>query len=134
MLRPGGRLAFLTIQPTPGLDPAARRRANRSGPSGVAVPTSYESLLHTAGFVDVVATDLTAEYRDTQQRWIDAMARRETALRDLSGDLLYEERQEERATTLAALDAGILARFRYTASRPSRSSGRRRRSLSGTLS
>ena len=45
-----------------------------------------------------------------------------------------DTRQEERATTLAALDAGILARFRYTASRPSRSSGRRRRSLSGTLS
>ena len=120
VLTAGGRIAFVTIQPRPGLAPADRRRANESGPPAVAVPTSYESLLRSAGFSEIVAVDLTAEYRATQRRWIDAMSRYEQPLRRSMGDTMYDERAEKRASTLAAIDAGLLTRYRYTARRGDR--------------
>jgi cyclopropane fatty-acyl-phospholipid synthase-like methyltransferase len=117
ILRPGGRLAFLTIEPTPGLTSAERRRAHRLGPQGVAVPTSYPSLLRTAGFVDIVATDLTEDYRRTLQRWIDASDRHEAELRHIVGDDAYAERERTRNKTVEAIAGGFLSRFGYTAVR-----------------
>ena len=110
-------MGFHVIQPTPGLDRARRRRANSSGPPGVALPTSYQSLLRTAGFVDVVTTDVTAEYRATQARWIVATESREPAMRAAMGDDEYDERVIRRHEHLAAIDAGLLSRFRYLATR-----------------
>ena len=81
VLQPGGRLAFLTIQPAAGLSPRQRRRANEIGPPHVAVRTSYQSLLRSAGFVDVEAADVTSAYRATQVAWIRAIDRREEAVR-----------------------------------------------------
>lgn len=117
VLRPGGRLAFLTIQPTPGLESSRRRRAHHLGPSAVALPTSYQSLLRTAGFSDIAATDLTAEYASTQRRWIAATERNATAIREMVGDDAYEERSESRHQTLQAIGDGLLSRFMYTAVR-----------------
>ena len=117
ILRPGGRLAFLTIEPTPGLTSAERRRAHRLGPPGVSVPTSYPSLLRSAGFVDVVATDLTDDYRGTLQRWIDASDRHEAELRRVVGDHAYADRERTRNRTVEAIAGGYLSRFGYTATR-----------------
>ena len=72
-------MVFHTIQPTPGLEPARRRRANGFGPPAVAVPTSYQSMLRTAGFVDIEVRDDTEEYRATQLRWMSASERYEAA-------------------------------------------------------
>ena len=83
----------------------------------MAVRTSYESLLRTAGFEDITATDLTPEYRATQQRWIDATDRREPELRGVMGDDLYAERSTNRRLTLEAIDAGLLSRVQYAATR-----------------
>ena len=116
-LRPGGRLAFLTIQPTPGLDDAKRRRAHEVGPPGVAVATSYPSLLRSAGFGEIVATDLTAQYRSTQRAWIDASERYAAAMREAMGSDAFDDRVAGRHRTLRAIDDGILSRFRYTAVR-----------------
>lgn len=118
ILRPGGRLAFLTIQPTPGLGRARRRRANRAGPPGVAVRTSYPSLLTTAGFVDIEARDVTAEYRATQRAWMDTMDSRADALRVIMGDAAFDERVTARTETLRAIDVGLLSRFLYHARIP----------------
>jgi hypothetical protein len=116
-LKPGGRIAFFTIQPRPGLDPRRRRKANALGPPAVAVPTSYDSLLRSAGFREVAAVDVTAEYRACQLRWMDAMARYEGPLRDSMGDEMFDERAVKRRQTLSAIDAGLLSRFRYSATR-----------------
>lgn len=116
-LRPGGRLGFLTIQPTPGLEPAERRKAHRVGPVAVALPASYERLLRTAGFSDIVATDVTAAYEATQRRWIDATARHAAGLREAFGDDLFDERAGNRQQTLGAIRDGLLCRFMYTAVR-----------------
>lgn len=117
VLLPGGRLAFLTIQPTPGLDPTRRRKAHWAGPPAVAVRTSYESLLQSAGFTDVVATDLTAEYAATQRRWMAAMDHHAAAVRDAVGDAAFDERAANRTITSDAISSGLLSRFRYTATR-----------------
>jgi hypothetical protein len=118
VLKPGGSIAFFTIQPRPDLDQRRRRRANRAGPPAVAVPTSYESLLKSAGFGEIESEDVTREYRTTQRRWIDAMSRYEVSLRAEMGDEMFDERAQKRAETLAAIDAGLLSRFIYVATRP----------------
>jgi len=110
-------MAFLTILPAPGLSPARRRRANRLGPVAVALPTSYPSLLRSAGFVDVDEVDLTHEYEATQRRWIEAGERHEAGMRESMGDDLYDDRAETRHRTAAAIDAGLLRRRLYSAVR-----------------
>lgn len=116
-MRPGGRLAFVTIQPMPGLSARRRRRANAVGPPAGAVRTSYESMLHTAGFVDITAEDRTAEYRSTQAGWLAAVDAREVAIRAMVGDEEYDTRRQNRLATAAAIDDGLLGRFLYTATR-----------------
>lgn len=118
MLRPGGRLAFLTIQPTPELSAADRRRAHRVGPVGVAVRTSYPSLLNTAGFVDIGEADLTADYLTTQKAWIESTEHHADAVREAMGEADYEERMRSRRESQAAIEGGLLSRFMYWAERP----------------
>ncbi|MCP3857495.1 MAG: hypothetical protein GY926_14755 [bacterium] len=108
---------FHTIQPTPGLSPSSRRRANRNGPPATAVRTSYQSLLTTAGFVDVEARNETVEYRATQLRWIAAGERHEAALRAAIGDEAYEQGRRESEAALRAIEDGLLVRYRYSATR-----------------
>ena len=117
VLRTGGRLALLTFQPTPRLSPSRRRKAHAVGPLGVAVRSSYPRLLQSAGFTEIVATDLTTDYRATQQRWLDASDRHAAALRGAVGDAEYERRLAGRHDTLRAIDDGLLSRFRYVAIR-----------------
>ena len=66
---------------------------------------------------DIVATDLTSEYRSTQQRWIDASQRHQEGLRKIVGDSDYEDRAAGRRQTARAIDDGLLARVLYTATR-----------------
>ena len=119
-LRPGGRIAFTTIQPVPGLQPKQRQKANRSGPQEVTVRSSYLSMLRTAGFGDISATDVTAEYRSTLRRWLDATDRHETLIRGVIGNDTYEERSAQRKRDLQGVDDGLLSRFIYTATRATR--------------
>ena len=119
-LRPGGRIAFTTIEPTPGLQPERRRMANRMGPSETKVRSSYENMLRTAGFRDISATDVTAEYGATLRRWRAATEHNEELIRGVIGDDTYEDRKAQRMRDTQAVDDGLLSRFIYTATRPGR--------------
>ena len=88
------------------------------GPSAVLLRTSYASVLASAGFVDVEAHDLTAEYRSTQHAWIVASRRLEPALRAEMGDAAFERRLVERELAHAAIEDGVLERTLYSAVRP----------------
>lgn len=110
-------MIFQTIQPTPGLAPALRRRANRLGPPANAVRTSYQSLLTTAGFHEISALDQTSEYGATQRRWIEVSNRYEEELRATIGLEAFDERRADRRATLEAIETGLLSRFRYSARR-----------------
>jgi len=111
-------MVFTTIEPSPGLSRADRRRVARSGPSAVLARTGYNGLLATAGFTEVEHLDVTTDYRKTQQAWIDATRRRSPAVAAAMGDKALEQRLADRAAALAAVDDGLLRRSRYVAIRP----------------
>ena len=117
VLRPGGRLAFHTIELPPGLTRAKRRRAILIGPPAVTVRTTYLGLLRSAGFIEIDAVDLTAEYLATQRRWLAATLRHEEGLRVALGDDASGERLEQRRRTAHAIEEGLLLRTLYTATR-----------------
>ncbi len=88
------------------------------GPPAVAVRTSYSSLLRSAGFVEIGFDDRTEQYHATQAAWIEAVSRREAAIRPIVGDGAYDQRLRDRRRTLAAIDGGLLVRVMYWATRP----------------
>lgn len=110
-------MIFTTIEAAPGLSRAERRRVARSGPSAVLTRTSYPSLLASAGFDAIERTDLTAAYRTTQQAWFDATRARFEAVAVAMGRAALEQRLIERAGALVAIDAGLLRRSRYAATK-----------------
>lgn len=80
--------------------------------------TGYPSLLRTAGFVDVVAEDVTGEYRATLEGWIRETDRRAVDVLAAVGQVEFDERRARRIAARAAIDDGVLARRRYRARRP----------------
>ena len=111
-------MVFTSIEPAPGLSSADRRRVARCGPSAVLTRTSYPSLLASAQFVELEHTDITADYRTTQQAWIDATRRRASAIGGAIGEVALAQRLADRAGALAAIDDGLLRRSRYAVYRP----------------
>ncbi len=110
-------MAFTVIEPASGLTPTQRRNVADVGPPGVLVRTSYPSLLDSAGFVDVIAEDVTAAYRSTIAAWLDETGRRADAVVAVMGASEFDERQRRRTDALAAVDAGVLRRWLYVAHR-----------------
>ncbi len=110
-------MAYLSIHVAPGLDARSRRRASEAGPPSVATRTTHESLLASARFVDVEVHDLTAAYREVKLGWIDGFTEHEPEARALMGDAEFEERMHRRRRSLAAIDAGLLVRSLYVATR-----------------
>ena len=118
LIRPGGRIALTTIYVTPGLPPAARRRAHRSGPRAVASRATQPTLLTSAGFVDIAEVDLTREFAATGQAWIEQWDQHADELIHLEGQAAFDERQRGRRTQLRAIEDGLLRRGLFSATRP----------------
>lgn len=118
LLRPDGRTAFLTIHPSPGLSAEHRRRAIETGPPGADCPDDLAGLVRAAGFREVDVVDVTGEYRDTQQAWMDQWEAHADHLETLYGAEMVRDRRGERRRTLAAIDEGLLRRSLVTATRP----------------
>lgn len=116
LLRPGGRIGVLTIRVEDGLPEAQRRRTVAAAPPAATGPPTDE-LLDRAGFVDVDALDVTAEYLETATAWLAARRRHEQALRALGPDQ-YEDKVARGARAVAEIEAGRLRRSLVTARRP----------------
>ncbi len=117
VLRPGGRLAFTTIHVAPDLDATRHRRAVRAGPWQVATRRPYPDLVAQAGFVDVVALDVTEEYARTQRAWLEANDSRASEVRRLTSDSEFATAQADRRLAAAAIGEGLLRRSLITATR-----------------
>jgi hypothetical protein len=117
LLPPGGRTAFLTIHPTPGLNPRQRRRAHRDGPVAVAAHRAYAELLQRAGFTDIEERDDTAEFAVVARDWIEQWNRHHDDVVALHGAAAVEQRQQERRIQLAAIEDGLLRRTLFSATR-----------------
>jgi hypothetical protein len=111
-------MAFTTIHPTPGLTPAERRRAHRSGPRAVATRTDHVSLLRSAGFVDVEQVDITPAFERTARAWIEECTEHADELAAIEGADLFADRQVERGVQLRAIEDGLLQRAMLSARRP----------------
>lgn len=118
LLRPGGRIAYTTIYVPPGLAPAARRRAARSGPPAVASRSQQTRLLASAGFVQVHELDLTAAFAATARAWLIESEAHADHLAALEPPGAFHQRQHERRTQLAAINDGLLRRAVFSATRP----------------
>lgn len=118
LLRPGGRIAYTTIVVAPGLTPADRRRAQRSGPRAVATRSDQPRLLASAGFADIAEVDLTAEFAATTRGWLRGWEESADELAALESPEGFAQRQRERRTQLRAVDDGLLRRALFSATRP----------------
>ena len=118
LLDVGGRTAFFTIHPAPGLSPSRRRRAHHDGPVAVAAHLPHRELLERAGFIDIEEIDCTAEFATIASAWIERNEHHHDHLIDLIGLADYEQRQRERRIQLRAIEDGLLRRSLLTAARP----------------
>jgi cyclopropane fatty-acyl-phospholipid synthase-like methyltransferase len=116
LLRPGGRLAFLTILIAPGLPARMHRQAAAAGPSSATTPDLME-LVERAGFADVRLVDVTGDYLDTARAWLAARERHRDELRPLD-PADYDERIAKGRAAISAIEQGLLRRALGVASRP----------------
>lgn len=119
LLKPGGRLAFYTIFATPGLSEAEYRRARRSGPNHLSTRRiDHRDLIASAGLRLLAERDLTPQFLRTARAWYDGRRRYEAALRQSDGDAVFEERQQDAVAQIRAIEAGLLKRALFVATRP----------------
>ena len=117
MLRPGGRIAYFNIFIAPDASPDERQSFVQEQPE-LYSRAEQAALLRNAGFVRIVETDVTAEYRRTQAALYEASARHERALRRTRGSEDFDNSQRFRLHRLEGIDAGIVRRSLFVAERP----------------
>lgn len=110
-------MAYFTITVAPGLDPAQHRRAVYAGPRAVSSRRPQSELLRHAGFVDVVASDVTAEYRRTEEAYVAAHEQHRDELR-APDPAAFDQRLGDNRLGLAAIREGLLQRWLLVARRP----------------
>lgn len=115
LLHPGGRLGFFTIQLSPGLSSADRRRAVQAGPPAVDTTTSYPGLLAEAGFTAVEQEDLTGAYLHTARGWLHHEQQFATQLSSEQPAAQIGDRLRQRRLAVEAIEAGLLRRSLFTA-------------------
>jgi hypothetical protein len=118
VLRPGGRTAFFTIHPAPGLTVSERRRVSRHGPPAVASRRSHRELLEAAGFDEITETDCSDEFVTVTQGWIDQWDLHRSAMEAIWGADVVKERQRRRRGYLRTVRSGLMRRSLLTARRP----------------
>jgi hypothetical protein len=114
-------MAFLTIFVPSGLSERDYQQALRAGPSAVSSGRrEHVEMLTAAGFADVQEIDLTAEFLITTSAWFEGRERRAKELREAEGEELFEERQRDSAMQLEGIEAGLLRRSLFVATKPKR--------------
>jgi hypothetical protein len=103
-------MGFTTIFETPGLPPAARRRARTAGPRAVAMRSDHHRLLRSAGFLEVTEQDVAPAFRATAAAWLVDSESHANELARLEPPGAFGQRQADRRALLAAIDAGLLRR------------------------
>jgi hypothetical protein len=103
-------MGFYTIVESPGLSPAARRRARAAGPRAVAMRSDHRRLLGAAGFHHVTELDVTAAFAVTASAWLAETEPHTEELARLEPPGAFAQRQADRRRMLAAIHVGLLRR------------------------
>lgn len=117
-LRPGGRLAFTTIELRPGLSARERRMAKVAAPRAVGSRRPYPDLLASAGFVDVALRDATAEYLLTSRLWLETSEPLRDEVAAIDGPQEVADRLQSWRDDVDAIERGWVTRALYWARRP----------------
>jgi cyclopropane fatty-acyl-phospholipid synthase-like methyltransferase len=116
LLRPGGRLAFFTIEIAPDLSPEQRRIAAAAGPPVAEGPDIVETL-RRAHFVDVLAEDRSEEYKATARAWLESRLRHRDVIRPVA-PAVYDDRIADGQNAVPLIEQGLLRRYFYLARKP----------------
>jgi len=117
VLRPSGRMAFLTIHTADGADTADRRAARYYGPRMVNASSDYQSLLARSGFHDIRAYDLTTEFLRISLAWERARERHADALIAALGEARVREMRSDSRLNIEGIRRGLLRRSLFVATR-----------------
>ncbi len=119
LLKPGGRILF--TDPITVTGPLTNTEIARRSSTGfyLFVPVKYdEEIIAGCGLRLIVSENVTRNMADIAGRRHAARASRESALRQVEGDPVYEEQQEFLAVTARIAREGRLSRFVYVAEKP----------------
>ena len=114
VVRAGGRMHFLVIQPADGLSPADHQRAVETGPPFVDAPEGYEFLLQESGWRIVDRADVSVEYGNSLEKLVAGLKTDTPALREAYGADSLRELWEHRTDQCGLVRAGILERVVFT--------------------
>ena len=130
-LKPDGRLAFTTIELTPGLSPRERRLARVAAPRAVGSRRPYPALLASAGFVDIGTRDATAEYLQTSRLWLQTTEPLRDEVAEVDGHQTVADRLQSWRDDIEAIENGWVTRALYWARRAGSPPGRGQRPSGG---
>ena len=74
--------------------------------------------METAGFADIVVTDVTGDFLETARRWLRYTSELESELRSAVGDAVFDEQQADRAETIPPIEEGLLSRALFEGTSP----------------
>jgi cyclopropane fatty-acyl-phospholipid synthase-like methyltransferase len=117
VMRKRARLAYFVIELAEGLPAGIRAEAAPFGPDHVEADDRYAVLMEQAGFKRIESTDVTDEYRTTLSAWIREWAAASRDIAPIVGIAEFEDRQQRRKRSLAAVEKGWIRRTLYTAYR-----------------
>ncbi len=114
VVKVGGRMHFLVIQPADGLSPADHQRAVETGPAFVEAPEGYDFLLRKSGWRIVDRADVSVEYGNSLEKLVVGLQSDTPALREAYGADKLRELWEHCADQCDLVRAGILERIVFT--------------------
>jgi hypothetical protein len=113
-MKQGGCLAGFVIHTPPGLSASAERRASELGPDALVAGALPEHVTRDVGFLDVVRTDVTQQFRATVEAMHGAARRWEAELRAEQGEEEYMAGCERAKAMLLGIQEGLLLRSLVT--------------------
>lgn len=72
-------------------------------------------MMRSAGFVGIERFDVTSDFRDTAQAWLEQRRKHADELIELLGEETHEEKVTDSEDTIAAIDDGLIRRYLYVA-------------------
>lgn len=111
-------IAFAVIAVAAGLIPEQRALAFEAGPAQVAAGDGYADLIRRAGFRDAAVRDISGAYGVTAAAWIREWDAQRAELEQLVGADEFAGRQSRRRRALRVIEAGLLKRYLFMATRP----------------
>ena len=112
-------MVFTTLETTPRLGEAGRRRLSTMSPGRVFAPSSYHTMITRAGLSPLIERDVTRRFKTTLRALIAANERHAEALTREVGRGAFDADLRWYRDRLAAAHEGLIRRMLYVCARRS---------------